>query len=483
MNRRTLCSLALVSLVAAPALGNSGIVNVNGDLGIAAPLTGPWGTQLTTNPGPAQAYGPQLNLSVDWQFFAPIALELQGTAGFIVTTPTIEWRDGATPARDWTYGLVPRAGLAIGPRLRFLDDPTGGNLWTSAHVGGYWFDGPQLGLDVGVGYQFMTVSRFSVGPFVRADLLFDFGPQLDHSFLLTAGVSASFDVVPYDRTPPPPPDQDGDGVPDDRDAAPTVPEDKDGFEDEDGAPEEDNDKDGVRDAEDKCPLDVGPVDNGGCPDPDKDGDGIVDRKDAAPEVPEDKDGFEDEDGAPEEDNDKDGVKDVDDKCPMEAGVVEERGCPVLDADKDGVPDRADNCVQEAGPKDNQGCPKANKQLVVVTREKIEILDKVYFDTGKATIQRRSFKLLDQVAGVIKDKTFIKLVKIEGHTDDQGNDAKNMTLSQARAEAVRDYLVKAGVDTARLQAQGFGETQPVATNKTSKGRAENRRVEFKIAETE
>jgi outer membrane protein OmpA-like peptidoglycan-associated protein len=475
-------TFALLVGVAAPASADSGMVNINGDLGIAAPITGPWGTQLTTNPGPAQAYGPQLQLAVDWQFFAPLAVELALGGGFQVTTPTIEWVEGTT-GRSWTYGLVPHVSASVGPRLRFLDDPDGGNLWTSAHVGGHWFDGPQLGVDLGVGYQFGTVDRFQVGPFARGELLFDFGPRFDHSFIVTVGVATTFDVLPYDRTPPPPPDADGDGIPDGSDGAPNAAEDKDAFQDEDGVPDPDNDGDGVLDGADKCPVEAGPPENGGCPILDKDGDGVPDANDAMPDVPEDKDGFQDEDGAPDPDNDKDGVNDVDDQCPMEPGVVEEKGCPIKDADADGVPDRADNCQTEAGPKDNQGCPKAKKQLVIVTRESIDILQKVYFDTGKATIQKRSFALLDQVAGVVKDKTWIKKVRIEGHTDDQGDNAKNQQLSQARAESVRDYLVKAGVDAARLEAIGFGEDQPVATNKTSAGRAENRRVVFKVTETE
>jgi hypothetical protein len=103
-------------------------------------------------------------------------------------------------------------------------------------------------------------------------------------------------------------------------------------------------------------------------------------------------------------------------------------------------------------------------------------DTAWFASGKSTLQKRSHKQLDQVANVIKTHPDMT-VTIEGHTDSVGSDARNMKLSQARAEAVRAYLVKRGIDGSRLTAVGFGETRPVADNKTKAGRAANRRVEF------
>ncbi len=220
--------------------------------------------------------------------------------------------------------------------------------------------------------------------------------------------------------PPAPGDQDGDGILDNVDQCPRVAEDKDGFEDEDGCPDPDNDKDGIPDATDKCPTD-----------------------------PEDKDGFEDEDGCPEPDNDKDGIVDADDKCPIEFGV----------------------------PPD--GCPK-KYNLVVVTETKIELKQTVYFDTNRAVIKRVSFPLLDDVARAMKDNPKIK-VEIGGHTDSQGNNAFNFRLSQLRADSVRIYLIKAGVTSDRMVAKGFGETIPLADNRTKAGRSQNRRVEFLIVE--
>jgi outer membrane protein OmpA-like peptidoglycan-associated protein len=117
--------------------------------------------------------------------------------------------------------------------------------------------------------------------------------------------------------------------------------------------------------------------------------------------------------------------------------------------------------------------------VKITHESIQILDMVQFETAKATIKPESFGLLDEVAATILAHPEMAKIEVGGHTDSQGSDASNLTLSQNRANAVRDYLVKKGVAAARLTAVGYGELKPIATNKTANGRAENRRVEFKI----
>lgn len=250
-------------------------------------------------------------------------------------------------------------------------------------------------------------------------------------------------------------DDDNDGIPDTADECRLDPEDVDAFEDENGCPDPDNDQDGVLDVDDKCPLVPGTVEFEGCPD--SDGDGIMDADDKCPNDPEDKDAFEDEDGCPDPDNDKDGIPDVDDQCPMEPEVIN-------------------------GVKDEDGCPDEGKSKVRVTAEKIEILDKVFFDTNRATIQGRSFDVLNQVASVMKANPQITKLRIEGHTDSRGKDSYNEELSQRRADAVQAYLEGRGVDGSRLTAVGYGEAQPIADNNTTTGRADNRRVEFTILET-
>ena len=248
-------------------------------------------------------------------------------------------------------------------------------------------------------------------------------------------------------------DRDRDGLMDNVDKCPDDPEDKDGFVDEDGCPDPDNDADGIKDVVDKCPMDPEDLDKfedeDGCPDLDNDKDGLSDKVDQCPNEPEDKDGFEDDDGCPDLDNDNDTFLDKDDKCPLEFGVA---------------PD---------------GCPK-KYNLVVVTDKKIEIKQTVYFDFKKATIKKVSFPLLNEVAQALTDNPKIK-VEVQGHTDSVGNDAFNLKLSQKRAESVRTYLSKKGVDATRMVPKGYGENVPIADNRTADGRSQNRRVEFIITE--
>lgn len=117
--------------------------------------------------------------------------------------------------------------------------------------------------------------------------------------------------------------------------------------------------------------------------------------------------------------------------------------------------------------------------VAVTAEKLELKDKIFFDTGEATIKPVSHSLLDEVAGALKSHEEAKQVQIEGHTDNTGDAELNTRLSQDRADAVRTYLVGKGIAEGRLSAKGYGPERPVATNETEEGREANRRVEFKV----
>ena len=216
---------------------------------------------------------------------------------------------------------------------------------------------------------------------------------------------------------------------------------------------------------------------------DRDRDGILDNVDKCPDDPEDRDGFEDEDGCPDPDNDTDGILDADDKCPNEPedkdGFEDKDGCPDPDNDKDSVLDTADKCPNDPGPPDNDGCPKKYTHIVV-TQEKIELKQKIFFDTDKATIKPRSFPLLDEIGNVLKTRPTMT-VRIEGHTDSRGTRKHNLKLSAARAESVRQHLVGLGIDASRMEAKGYGPDQPIETNKTDAGREKNRRVEFFITQ--
>jgi outer membrane protein OmpA-like peptidoglycan-associated protein len=273
-------------------------------------------------------------------------------------------------------------------------------------------------------------------------------------------------------------DRDGDGIPDRLDACPDVPEDKDEYMDTDGCPDPDNDGDGILDVDDKCPNVVGVVENAGCPKDDKDQDGIVDGEDRCPTEA----GPADNGGCPYTDKDGDGIYDHVDKCPDEKGTAENAGCPWPDQDKDGIPDRDDKCIDvpedDNGYEDEDGCPD-NKRLVVVTTKTVDLAVTVFFETDSAKIKRESRKPLRAVAQVVSAMPEGTRIRVEGHTDSQGDAQYNLELSQRRAEAVRELLIQEGVPAARLDAQGFGPTQPVAENTTSSGRAKNRRVVFRI----
>ena len=293
----------------------------------------------------------------------------------------------------------------------------------------------------------------------------------------------------------PPPDKDGDGFLDDEDKCPEKPEDFDGYQDNDGCPEEedaDSDNDGILDRDDRCPTDPedkdGFKDDDGCPDRDNDADGVPDTTDKCPTLAEDRDGFEDNDGCPDLDNDQDGFQDDVDKCPNDKEdrdqFEDEDGCPDLDNDKDGIKDSDDRCPMQPetinGVTDEDGCPDKKYTLIKVTKERIEISQKVRFKTGRSKVLKASFEMLDQVADAIVTNKIGKVL-VEGHTDDVGAASTNMRLSQKRADAVRDYLVGKGVSADVLDAIGFGETRPLEDARTRAARAKNRRVEFKIIE--
>ena len=236
---------------------------------------------------------------------------------------------------------------------------------------------------------------------------------------MTRALKNSRDCVLYDR--------DGDRIPDERDECPDEAEDRDAIEDDDGCPETE----------------------------DTDGDGVLDEEDSCPRAAEDEDGFQDGDGCPDFDNDRDGLHDTLDGCPFEAETIN-------------------------GFQDEDGCPDGDRRLVEVKRDvgKLEIKQKVYFASGKARVHPRSFRLLEQVADVLRAYPSMSVL-IEGHTDSTGSREMNLRISQARANRVRAFLRARGVSGARLAAVGQGEDKPVASNRSPRGRDRNRRVEFTI----
>jgi large repetitive protein len=280
-------------------------------------------------------------------------------------------------------------------------------------------------------------------------------------------------------------DSDGDGIEDSKDKCPKEKEDIDNFKDTDGCPDLDNDNDGIPDDKDACPLKPeninGIKDNDGCPDvdEDRDKDGILNKLDKCPDDPEDKDGFKDSDGCPDADNDGDGFCDPNDtiqkKLKKYASVCK---------GKDACPLKKENVN---GYKDNDGCPDKIVVKVKIDKNRILILDKVYFETSKAVIMEKSYKILNLVSNVLNKNLQITKIRIEGHTDSVGNARRNLRLSKRRARAVMKYLVNKGVDKKRLVSRGYGPKRPkVKKCKRIKNRTDrkacyskNRRVEFKI----
>jgi outer membrane protein OmpA-like peptidoglycan-associated protein len=288
------------------------------------------------------------------------------------------------------------------------------------------------------------------------------------------------------------PDADGDGIQDKEDECPTEA----GKKELNGCPDKDND--GIKDKEDECPTEAGKKELNGCPD--KDNDGIKDKEDECPTEA----GSKELNGCPDKDND--GIKDKEDECPTEAGKKELNGCP--DKDNDGIKDKEDRCPEEAGKKELKGCPDKDgdevpdiddrcpdvkglielqgclpaKNEVVLTKEEMETLkeafDNLEFETGKSIIKNSSFESLSELADVLKKRSQYKL-EISGHTDNVGLAAANLQLSKDRANAVKNFLIKKGIPANRLIAKGFGQTKPIADNRTEKGRQKNRRVEMKI----
>ena len=247
----------------------------------------------------------------------------------------------------------------------------------------------------------------------------------------------------------------------------------------------DDDKDGSPNMVDLCPDEIGTIESSGCPDRDKDR--IPDKIDDCPDTP----GVRELNGCP--DRDKDGISDKDDACPDTPGKKETQGCP--DRDDDGIIDKEDKCPDIPGPKETEGCPDRDKDTVLDQDDECpdvpgpvdnkgcpDILDKasrVLFETGKAIIKPQSYSILNELVSLLKeyDDSYIYL---EGHTDSEGPDEDNLTLSKNRAQSVKKYLVDKGIKEDRIYTNGFGESRPIADNTSAAGKAKNRRVEMKLS---
>ena len=357
-------------------------------------------------------------------------------------------------------------GLGVGYQLLETDNHNTLDLLVQATLKtttDNFFERESSPLEVLGGFKYFNTSGFTAGIGGGLGVIRGYGAPDFRVFGMLGyqmpprGDEPEEEVVEEEATPTPTDgDADGDGIPDSVDGAPNDAEDPDGFEDEDGIPDLDNDQDGVLDADDGAPNDAedrdGHQDEDGVPDPDNDGDGVADADDRCPAEAEDMDGIQDADGCPETDADSDTILDADDHCPLTPGVANEEnpecaGCPAL------------ACVDASGT--------------------IRILERVEFATNDHVILDRSAPVLRDVRSILASNNQIQTLRIEGHTDDRGDEANNLELSRRRGSSVRDWLVQNGIEAGRLEAFGCGQISPRVPNNSRRNRQENRRVEFHI----
>ena len=360
---------------------------------------------------------------------------------------------GDIPANDLSY-------YAADLDIRYdLNNLFGESKWFDPYLalgGGYsWVDDLGAGtVNGGAGFNLMFTDFFGVNIQSTYKHSFDDQRVIPH-FQHALGLVVKFGGK----------DTDKDGIYDKDDECPEVF----GLEAFNGCP--DTDGDGIKDGDDACPETAGLAALNGCPD--ADGDGVADKDDQCPNDA----GTAANNGCP--DADGDGIYDKDDECKDTAGPKENKGCPWPDTDGDGVLDKDDNCINEVGPASNQGCP-----LVIITEEAKAKLDEfakaIYFNSGKNSFRVGVTEKLDLIADIMKEFKDSKF-SVEGHTDSVGSNALNQALSEKRAQAVLDYLVSKGVSSSRLSSKGFGEANPIASNRTRSGRAKNRRTEINLAD--
>ena len=404
-----------------------------------------------------------------WGVAGQVALELPfgKVLGLQLELDTL-WLSQGSPPKDPKFergGAASASGGGLGLRLRpFADSYQGqaasaAGLWLAGDVGVAQTNGlTRAKLDAQLGYDFLDhQGKRAIGPMLSLVHVFQGDSEVrpEDANILLLGVHAMYDFGPG-LNPKLVSDRDHDGIVDDIDQCPEVPEDKDGFKDADGCPDDDNDADGIADKVDHCP-----------------------------DIAEDKDGFEDADGCPEDDNDKDGIKDKTDKCPDDPedkdNFEDEDGCPEPDNDKDGIPDVRDLCPNEPetvnGYADTDGCP--DEDQVRVVGDKIVLDDRVHFYVNSFIIRKVSYPLLMRLAKLIADHPEYVHISVEGHADVVGPDDFNQKLSEDRARAVMEFLIKQGIAQERLSSIGYGSTRPLVDAKSEYALLLNRRVEFTV----
>ena len=389
------------------------------------------------------SYDPQLGVEGEGKLALASTGESDEGGRDSFAAPVLGWRIHAIARLKSNYLLTPHLVVGVGGESVITSSPFMADDTDAAF---YW----------GPGVSWKLTDRLAGRVDLRHGLTAGRVDDVVSTFEIHFGVQTGWDLHPGKAAPPPAPvDTDGDGLLDPDDDCPKEPETVNGFRDRDGCPDvADRDGDGILDPDDACvdePETKNEIDDAdGCPEIDYDGDGLLGSKDGCPQAAEDFDRFQDEDGCPDLDNDGDGKPDMSDVCPAEPETY--NGFD----DEDGCPDEV---------------PKIVKQFTGV-------IDGITFDFGKARIRPKSKKTLNAAAAILREYAAIR-IRIEGHTDDRGARERNMALSQKRADAVKWYLVDQGIAADRIETVGHGPDVPRASNKTNKGRAQNRRIEFHI----
>lgn len=429
----------------AAASADSGRLNLHVEPVLLVPVAGDILPEADDEGRVQLPFGVAGTLGIDWQLAPPFALELLVGGGWVFEPfPDVADEESGTP-----YFTA-----AVGPRFRFMDNQEGyanepggdlaGNFWVSGHLGYHLFDGSQLGIDLGAGYEWSVTSPLSIGLFARAALLI--GNENDNRSKLDAilygGVSFSFELIGGVEAL----DSDGDGLADERELA---------------------------------------VHGTNPNDPDTDGDGLNDGLEVRTET-DPRSSDTDGDGL------MDGVEDADHSGGLDASESDPR---VADTDGGGVPDgwEAEHSMNLRDPADDDSdgdgvfehldrCPntpegeEVDAHGCIIMRAQVT-LDGIQFAFDSAEILPASERTLRRGLQILRDNPEVR-VEIAGHTDNVGNASYNRRLSRARAQAVKRWLVERGIEEARMTTRGYGATQAVASNDTEAGRARNRRIEFR-----